>query len=79
MHIICKTLKVCVIIAESDVRGLLYLLYGNGFPDAVAASACIILLFQISAHRIILAEERWCEKKFGEDYRTYRKKVRRYL
>ncbi len=39
----------------------------------------IILLFQISAHRIILAEERWCEKKFGEDYRTYRKKVRRYL
>ena len=30
----------------------------------------IILLFQISAHRIILAEERWCEKKFGEDYKT---------
>lgn len=39
----------------------------------------IILVFQISSHWIVLAEERECEKRFGEDYRRYRKKVRRYI
>lgn len=39
----------------------------------------IVCIFQISAHWIILAEERWCLEKFGEDYKRYMKKVRRYL
>lgn len=39
----------------------------------------IVLLFQISAHWIILAEERWCAEVFGEEYRRYRMRVRRYL
>lgn len=39
----------------------------------------IVLVFQISAHWIILAEERWCEEKFGEAYEEYKKKVRRYI
>lgn len=39
----------------------------------------IVLIFQISAHWIILAEERWCIQKFGEDYKQYMKKVNRYI
>lgn len=39
----------------------------------------IVLLFQVSAHWIILAEERWCMESFGESYREYRERVRRYI
>ena len=39
----------------------------------------ILLVFQISAHWIIIAEERWCVKKFGEEYINYMNKVRRYI
>lgn len=39
----------------------------------------IVLLFQISSHWIILAEERWCKNQFGEKYKQYLKKVRRYI
>lgn len=39
----------------------------------------IVLIFQISAHWVILAEERWCIEKFGESYRRYMKNVRRYI
>ena len=38
-----------------------------------------VLIFQISAHRIILSEERWCIEKFGKSYEDYMKKVRRYI
>ena len=31
----------------------------------------LVILFQISAHWIILAEERWCIRKFGDRYREY--------
>lgn len=39
----------------------------------------IVVIFQISAHWIILSEERWCIQKFGEEYKNYMNKVRRYL
>jgi protein-S-isoprenylcysteine O-methyltransferase Ste14 len=39
----------------------------------------ILLVFQISAHWIILSEERWCIKKFGAEYINYMNKVRRYI
>lgn len=39
----------------------------------------IVFIFQISAHWIILSEERWCMESFGESYREYMKKVRRYI
>lgn len=35
--------------------------------------------FQISARWIILAEERWCLENFGEAYRQYASRVRRYI
>ena len=39
----------------------------------------LILIFQGSAHWIILAEERECLEKFGDAYALYMQKVRRYL
>lgn len=39
----------------------------------------ILIVFQISAHWIILSEERWCIKKFGEEYKSYMSEVRRYI
>ena len=44
-----------------------------------AALTGIVLVFQVSAHWIILAEERWCLETFGADYRRYAEQVRRYL
>lgn len=38
-----------------------------------------LLCFQISAHWIIVAEERWCLETFGESYRQYMGRVRRYI
>lgn len=39
----------------------------------------LLVVFQISSHWIILSEERWCIKKFGEEYTRYMNKVRRYI
>lgn len=39
----------------------------------------VVLTFQISAHWIILSEERWCLIKFKEDYAEYMRHVRRYF
>lgn len=39
----------------------------------------ITVVFQISAHWIILSEERWCLEKFGTEYGEYMKKVSRYI
>jgi len=39
----------------------------------------ILIVFQISVHWIILSEERWCIKEFGEEYKEYMNKVGRYL
>ncbi|AEK19809.1 methyltransferase family protein [Methanococcus maripaludis] len=39
----------------------------------------LLICFQISAHWIILSEERWCIKEFGEEYLKYMNRVRRYI
>ena len=39
----------------------------------------ILIVFQISAHWIILSEERWCIKRCGDEYKNYMNKVRRYI
>ena len=39
----------------------------------------ILMVFQISAHWVILSEERWCINKFGEEYKNYMNEVRRYI
>lgn len=38
-----------------------------------------LVIFQISVHYLILSEERWCIKEFGEAYKSYMNQVRRYL
>ena len=39
----------------------------------------LLALFQIASHWIILSEERWCIREFGEEYVRYMRKVRRYI
>ncbi|ATW28511.1 phospholipid methyltransferase [Candidatus Formimonas warabiya] len=39
----------------------------------------ILMIFQISVHYLILSEERWCIKEFGEEYKNYMNTVKRYL
>lgn len=39
----------------------------------------LLLIFQLSSHWIIISEERWCIKKFGEEYIRYMNMVRRYI
>ncbi|WP_418667530.1 methyltransferase family protein [Allofournierella sp.] len=38
-----------------------------------------LLVFQTAGHWIVLSEERWCAAQFGEEYRAYMKRVRRYI
>ena len=65
-------------------RNPMYVAYFIYFLGCVLLTQSIILLivllvFQISAHWIILSEERWCVNKFGEEYINYMNKVRRYI
>ena len=39
----------------------------------------LVLCFQVSAHWIIRAEERWCIGRFGTAYLQYMEQVRRYF
>lgn len=39
----------------------------------------LTVIFHISQHWIILAEERWCAQTFGEEYSEYLIEVRRYV
>ncbi|KPU42467.1 hypothetical protein OXPF_42520 [Oxobacter pfennigii] len=65
-------------------RNPMYVAYFIYFLGCVLLTQSLILLaillvFQVSAHWIILSEERWCVKKFGEEYINYMNKVRRYI
>lgn len=65
-------------------RNPMYVAYFIYFLGCVLLTQSLILLailmvFQISAHWIILSEERWCVKKFGNEYINYMNKVRRYI
>lgn len=39
----------------------------------------VLIIFQISCHWLILEEEKWCIKTFGNQYKEYMAKVRRYI
>lgn len=65
-------------------RNPMYAAYFLIFMGCAAMTAsplllALILCFQISAHWIILAEERWCVQQFGKRYIDYMKEVRRYF
>lgn len=65
-------------------RNPMYVAYFLIFLGCAAITAspvmlALVLCFQVSAHWIIKAEERWCMQTFGEKYRAYTQKVRRYF
>lgn len=39
----------------------------------------ILLIFQASVHFLIISEERWCMDRFGDAYKNYMSRVRRYI
>lgn len=65
-------------------RNPMYIGYFIYFLGCVLLTSSLVLFvsliaFQISAHWIILSEERWCINEYGEAYKSYMKNVRRYL
>ena len=65
-------------------RNPMYIGYFLYFMGCVLLTRSVVLfvslaIFQLASHWIILSEERWCIKEFGEAYVSYMKKVRRYL
>ena len=65
-------------------RNPMYIAYFIYFLGCGLLTRSILLLilvgsFQIAAHWIILAEERWCLQSFGDEYTEYLNKVRRYI
>jgi len=38
-----------------------------------------VTIYQVSVHWVILSEERWCLAEFGDEYKLYMEKVRRYF
>lgn len=58
-----------------------FFLYFLGLSILASSWLLLILLimFQVSSHFIILSEERWCLKEFGKEYKSYMRKVRRYM
>ena len=64
---------------QPHVCGLLPLFPGHGPADPPPLFLCLVLAFQVAAHWIILAEERECLERFGDAYRQYMKRTRRYF
>lgn len=65
-------------------RNPMYMGYLIYFLGCVMLTHSLLLLaslivFQVSAHWIILSEKRWCINKFGSEYTHYMKRVRRYI
>ncbi|WP_343208751.1 methyltransferase family protein [Anaerolentibacter hominis] len=65
-------------------RNPMYLGYFLYFAGCVMLTRSLLLLFsllvfQLSAHWIILSEERWCIRRFGREYEQYMLEVRRYI
>lgn len=65
-------------------RNPVYVAYFLYFLGCVLLTRSLILLvilivFQVSTHWVILAEENWCKEKFGNEYIEYMEKVRRYI
>lgn len=47
--------------------------------DSIIALALLVPLLIVLYYGVILREERYLEAKFGEDYRRYRRRVRRWI
>lgn len=65
-------------------RNPMYVSYFIYFLGCVLFTQSLVLLaflivFQICAHWIILSEERWCLMTFGDEYKKYMDRVRRYI
>lgn len=53
--------------------------WGGALLNQSLLLVILVLIFQISGHWLIRAEERWCLWQFGEPFQQYQKRVRRYF
>ncbi len=65
-------------------RNPMYIAFFISLLGCVLLTKSIVLFlllaaYQISAHWIILSEERWCLGRFGKEYLAYMNRVPRYL
>lgn len=65
-------------------RNPMYFFFFTGMLGVCIASASLWMLlilipFIIATHFIILGEERYCERTYGEEYREYKAKTPRYF
>ena len=44
-----------------------------------ATGVAVVVLLALGAYNLVLAEERYLEAKFGDEYREYRSRVRRWI
>lgn len=44
-----------------------------------ATGVAVVVVLALGAHNLVLAEERYLEAKFGDEYREYRSRVRRWI
>ena len=55
------------------------MLLGIGIAGASWLMIVLVILYAVVNHFTVLAEERFCSKKYGEPYRAYMRTVPRYL
>lgn len=95
MGLLCLAISMACFVRPSDggvctkgiyryARNPMYVAYFLIFLGCTAMTTSIWMLltlvaFQLSAHFVILAEERWCLDAFGDAYKAYMQRVRRYL
>lgn len=54
-------------------------LIGCGLLTKFFILLVITVIFILTSHRLILAEEQWCKESFGDEYLKYMTRTRRYL
>jgi protein-S-isoprenylcysteine O-methyltransferase Ste14 len=65
--------------SQPDLRRRDHRPTGPGVLLDAATGVAVVALLAIGAHNLAVTEERYLEAKFGDEYREYRSRVRRWI